>query len=404
MKCFISPTASLATFAFSNSPCSFRWKTETESHLASQARLTHITRTRFSSAFSSSKTQLDIARVPSYTTIGYGPEATVSMALLALQFGIQPVLVRRFTPKSINKSTVVFVQDVLKFFLAGAALVLTGGWNNAVQGWNFKSCLLVAGIPSLLYTAQNLATLVAYQNLSPLTFNVLNQTKTLSAALSCYLLMGKVQSKMQILSLVLLFCSACIIEKMIPVHRLLVWRNSQRDDSLVPNPPRKASGNTNQNLQDNHTKGIIGVLLASLTSGLAGAYTQKFLQEGVGGVGIGRNAYLLTMEICIISMFVMATSMLKSKDGDDVRDNGFFHNWTPMTVIPATTNAMGGILVGLVTKYAGSVKKGFALIFGLLISGMLQTFTEEDKSLSFEQVLGGILAGFSLWMYAAYPA
>ena len=96
--------------------------------------------------------------------------------------------------------------------------------------------------------------------------------------------------------------------------------------------------------------------------------------------------------------------MLKSQDGRDIREKGFFHNWTPQTLIPITTNALGGIIVGLVTKYAGSVKKGFALIFGLLVSGVLQSFTEEDKTVSFEQVVGGILASLSLWMYGAFPS
>lgn len=404
MRFLISPTASLATLAFSRGPSSFKWNIDNA--IPTQTKLTHVSRTtRFPSIKPKCTTRLDVVRAPTYTTLEYGPEAIVSMILLALQFGIQPILVRRFTPKSINKSTVVFVQDAIKFILAGSALVLTGSWTAAVKGWNLKTCLLVAGIPSVLYTVQNLATLVAYQNLSPLTFNVLNQTKTLSAALCCYLLMGKVQSKMQMLSLILLFCSACIIEKMIPIHNLYFWRKSQRDVNLVLKPQNEPDEKfDNVHLKDNHTRGLVGVLLASFISGLAGAYTQKFLQQGVSGIGVGRNSYLFTMEICVISMFVMAISMLKSKDGDSIRDHGFFHNWTPSTIIPITTNALGGIFVGLVTKYAGSVKKGFALIFGLLISGILQMFTEEDKRLTLEQVLGGILAGFSLWMYASFPA
>jgi Na+/proline symporter len=61
------------------------------------------------------------------------------------------------------------------------------------------------------------------------------------------------------------------------------------------------------------------------------------------------------------------------------------------------TNAAGGIVVGLVTKYAGSVRKGFALIFGIFISGVFQ------KQVSKEQWIGGLLAGVSLWMHAVHP-
>jgi hypothetical protein len=51
----------------------------------------------------------------------------------------------------------------------------------------------------------------------------------------------------------------------------------------------------------------------------------------------------------------------------------------------------------MVIKYAGTVQKGFALIFGILISGVLQ------GSLSKEECAGGVLAGISLWMHSTYP-
>ena len=70
-------------------------------------------------------------------------------------------------------------------------------------------------------------------------------------------------------------------------------------------------------------------------------------------------------------------------------------------MIPILTNSVGGIIVGLVTKYAGSVRKGFALIFGIFISGILQA---QDSGVSHEQIIGGLLAGISLWMHSAYPA
>lgn len=344
-------------------------------------------------------------------------EAVGSMSLLALQFGVQPSLTRKFTGKTINRSTVVFVQDVVKFIMAGIALFVTGAWNSAIVGWNVKTWLRVAGIPAVLYCIQNYATLIAYQNLSPLTFNVLNQTKTMSAALCCYLLMGKVQSKLQILSLFILFGSACIIEKIIPLDFVKAFRanRSRTDDNVVKSRNDEANNNEGDRVAlngketDNHFQGVLAVLLASFLSGLAGALTQKNLQGGSGSITSGRNSYFFTMELCVVSLFFTAMSMIQSQDGAKIRENGFFHGWTPKTLIPIATNAAGGIVVGLVTKYAGSVKKGFALIFGLVLSGVLQAFMEEDNGnkqgskISKEHIAGGILAAFSLWMHSAFP-
>lgn len=219
---------------------------------------------------------------------------------------------------------------------------------------------------------------MAYQNLPPITFNVLNQTKTLSAALCCYLIMGKKQSVLQIVSLFLLLLSALVIEKVIPLKQpganTLVVSEARRTEIL---------------------SGVIPVLMASFLSGLAGALSQKSLQT------VGRNSYLFTMELCAASFVVLTSSfVLNSPDAKVVREEGFFHNWTRSTWIPVVTNALGGIIVGLVTKYAGSVRKGFALIFGLMISGILQS---KGEGITSEQIVGGMIAATSLWMHCSFP-
>lgn len=72
--------------------------------------------------------------------------------------------------------------------------------------------------------------------------------------------------------------------------------------------------------------------------------------------------------------------------------------------IPIVTNAIGGIIVGIVIKLAGSVRKGFALIFGMLVTGVIQARLEEGSGfVSKEQVAGGLIAAVSLWMHATNP-
>jgi len=366
---------------------------------------------------------------------GLSPTAVVCMSLLALQFGIQPILVRKYTPQTIVRSSVVLVQELVKFGIAGAIYFSgTGRTKNAREkdfyGWSIRSSIAVAGLPAFLYTIQNVASLMAYQNLEALTFNVLNQTKILSAALSCYFVMGKQQSRMQILSLFLLVVSTLVIEKIIHpsafVSLLATRGGSERSGVLgLQNAFRGFTGIVSS-FGDSHsmagrrfTHGIIPILVASLISGLAGALTQLNLQGGSSNGPIWgrnkatvksessstsrppRNAYLFSMEMNVASVILLLSSLLFSSDGRHMLKSGsFFSEWTPQTFIPVITNAIGGILVGLVTKHAGSVRKGFSLIFGLLLSGMFQANGGGIRS---EQVLGGILAGLSLWMHTVHP-
>lgn len=104
-----------------------------------------------------------------------------------------------------------------------------------------------------------------------------------------------------------------------------------------------------------------------------------FVLNGLQSGG-GRNALLFTMELCDASILILLVSFATSEGGKKIRERGFFNQWTLLTLVPVLTNSAGGILVGLVIKYAGTIRKGFALNFGILISGILQNVIDEEKS------------------------
>ena len=55
---------------------------------------------------------------------------------------------------------------------------------------------------------------------------------------------------------------------------------------------------------------------------------------------------------------VLANFVGTTPDSALIRDQGLFAGWTLTSWIPVVSNAVGGILVGLVTKYSGGVRKG----------------------------------------------
>lgn len=334
-------------------------------------------------------------------------KALVFMGLLAIQFGMQPLLVRKFTSQGIIKSSVVLSQEAIKF--AVASLFYLGGSSKEQReqeraGWSIKSWLAVAAAPAALYTVQNFASLLAYQNLEALTFNVLNQTKILSAAICCYLVMGKKQSRVQALSLLLLSGSALIIEKIVTLQSFRAMLGPSGGNGLFAAISKGLASFSSMSNGKRFTHGVLPVLLASFISGLAGALSQKNLQGAPSKSGEQRakprNAYLFSMEMNAASAIILLVSLLFSRDGRSIAQSGFFHNWDKLTLVPIVTNSLGGIVVGLVTKHAGSVQKGFALIFGLLLSGLIQV---GSAGVSSEQLIGGALAAVSLWLHTTHP-
>jgi UDP-sugar transporter A1/2/3 len=159
-------------------------------------------------------------------------------------------------PKTINRSSYVLLQEMFKMIFSLTALYAGGTLGQSLRCLSIDSWVLIAGVPAVLYVVQNYCSLVAYQNLPPVTFNVLNQTKTLSAAFFVYVLMGKPQSNLQLVSLALLSFSALVLEKV--VH--LPWKKKTKTGSQ----------SIRLDERDSFISGVLPVLIASAVSGLAG--------------------------------------------------------------------------------------------------------------------------------------
>jgi UDP-sugar transporter A1/2/3 len=114
---------------------------------------------------------------------------------------------------------------------------------------------------------QNYFALIAYQTLPPVTFNILNQTKTLSAAICCYLILGRKQSPAQILALFLLLLSALVIEKMVPLP-MLQPKVTNKQVSSGNDEKVKSHQGTKEPKPVKVAAGVIPILIASFISGL----------------------------------------------------------------------------------------------------------------------------------------
>lgn len=347
----------------------------------------------------------------------------VYLLLLALQFACQPVLTKKFAPQNIIRSTYVLAQDASRLALGLALLCATGSFTTATRHWTLSGAWLAAGFPASLYAVQNYCSLMAYQNLSPITYNVLNQTKTLSAAVWCYILMRKLQSPLQIVALLLLLSAALVMEKVVPLPRFQRQKETEttledETSSTTQDLVATVVSIENKSTTTHWKRGVLPVLAASLISGLAGAYTQKTLQQPLLHLQAHTNSLLLSTEMAFFSaLFLVASLVAGSPDRSRIDKEGWTVGWTRKTWIPIATNAAGGVLVGLVTKFSGSVRKGFALILGMFLSGLLQNYLQakrgDDASASasgsgtgkvtVEQWVGGFLAAVSLWMHTKFP-
>jgi UDP-sugar transporter A1/2/3 len=283
-----------------------------------------------------------------------------------------------------------------------------------VADWSFSSSVMVAGIPASLYAIQGVLTYSSYQSLDPVTFNGLQQTKIISAAIFCFLLLGARQSKVQVVSLLMLTLSAMLFQGRNDVNmmsttcrilykQLLGKENDDIDGTMKKNDDliiasKQQQQQEQQTKKQNKSVGIITCLLATAISGLAGSLSQKGLQ--MTGIG-GRNAYLFTVEVSLYSAICLLLSCSSRRRSKSLRLEEF-RKWNAGTVLAILCKALGGLLTALVHKYAGSVTKGFCLILGLVLTGAIQAVLDR-KTLSTNQMVGTALVLLSSYLHFTNP-
>ncbi|KAE7998085.1 hypothetical protein FH972_002663 [Carpinus fangiana] len=294
--------------------------------------------------------------------------------LLTLQYGAQPLISKRFTRREVIVTSFVLMCEIVKVVCALNLMAKDGGLKKVYKDWTLVGALTASGLPAVIYALQNILLQISYKNLDSLTFSILNQTKILFTAFFTYVILRHKQSIQQIGALFLLIVAAVLLS---------IGEGSSKGSS---------SGNADQKL----FYGIIPILVASVLSGLASALCQWASQVKK------HSSYLMTVEMSFVGSMCLLLVTSKSPDGEAIRQHGFFYGWTPLTLVPVILNALGGILVGLVTSHAGGVRKGFVIVSALLVTAVLQ-FIFEGKPPSLYCLLALPLVVCSISIHQKYP-
>ncbi|KAJ1700148.1 hypothetical protein LUZ63_008660 [Rhynchospora breviuscula] len=302
------------------------------------------------------------------------PKVWLYLLLLTLQYGSQPLLSKRFVRREVIVTSLVLACEVAKVICAIILLVKEGSLKKQFQQWSLVGSLTASGLPAAIYAVQNSLLQISYKNLDSLTFSILNQTKLFFTAFFTFLILGQKQSGKQILALALLIIAAILLS--VGESKYTSLSKGQSDNIVL--------------------YGIVPVMVASVLSGLASSLCQWASQVKK------HTSYLMTVEMSLIGSFCLLASMAHSPDGEAIKNYGFFHGWTPWTLVPVIWNALGGILVGLVTAYAGGVRKGFVIVSALLVTALFQ-FIFDGKPPSIYCLVALPLVISSIFIYQKYP-
>ncbi|KAF0691702.1 Aste57867_17114 [Aphanomyces stellatus] len=306
------------------------------------------------------------AQKPGGSTAFFG---YMSMFALSLQFGLQPLLNREFAGQVQSKALMVIVCEACKLVLATMTLRMKLQREpTLLSTWTLAESLKFSGLPACTYAVQNVLIQMSMQNLTPLEFNLINQSKLIWTAVFVYLLLQRRFSFLQ-----------CVAMGMLMGASLLL--SSGGGDTASVNQ-------VDMDLRFYY--GFIPVVTASVLSGLGAAMTQLSLQTQ------GRDTSLVTIELCVYgALFLLANMAFQPTSLS-------FDGWTMWTLVPAISSATGGLLVGAVTQFAGGVMKSYSLIGGIALTGVLEAVLY-NKALTNDLYVASALVVSSMYMYSSYP-
>ncbi|KAI8344562.1 nucleotide-sugar transporter-domain-containing protein [Chlamydoabsidia padenii] len=270
-------------------------------------------------------------------------------------------------------STAVFLAEVLKIV---ACLVVMRhqqpSWQHFVQ-FVKKEILgrpretLKMLIPSGLYALQNNLLYVALSNLEAATFQVTYQMKILSTAIFSVVLLGRSLQRDKWIALVLLMIGVTLVQ------------SQSMASSTPPPPPAPVTGIEDNSLlieaeddmvvitQQSPLIGLLAVITSCISSGFAGCYFEKILKTSETSMWV-RN-----IQLGISGAFFSLVGMLMY-DIQPIREGGMLQGYDGLTWVVVANQALGGLLVAIVVKYADNILKGFATSLSIIVSGVISFY------------------------------
>lgn len=302
----------------------------------------------------------------------------VSLVLLTLQNALL-ILVMRYVRTREGEmfvaTSAVIMSELFKFFTCLVIILVQEG---SVKAWlnllyqdiimEPMDCLKVS-VPSLIYVLQNNLLYVAVSNLDAATYQVTYQLKILTTAIFSVLMLKKVLSPLQWVSLVILFIGVAIVQLQ---------------------PEAKATVSTEQS----PIKGLIAVIISCFMSGFAGVYFEKILK------GTRQSVWLRNIQLGFLGVIIGILTMM-AKDGDTVREKGFFNGYDGVVWFVVCLQSFGGLLVAMVVKYADNILKGFATSAAIILSCVASVYFFEFQ-ISLQFTVGAALVMTALYTYSKF--
>ena len=152
-----------------------------------------------------------------------------------------------------------------------------------------------------------------------------------------------------------------------------------------------ANSDTSSASHHNHSKGLIAVIISCISSGFAGIYFEMMLK------GSSASVWLRNVQLGMFGSITALLGMLM-KDGPLILENGFFYGYNYLVWFVISQQAIGGLIVALVVRYADNILKGFATSFSIILSAVASVYLF-DYHITLTFTIGASLVILAIYLY-----
>uniref|UniRef100_A0A3B1IE91 Solute carrier family 35 member A3b n=1 Tax=Astyanax mexicanus TaxID=7994 RepID=A0A3B1IE91_ASTMX len=138
--------------------------------------------------------------------------------------------------------------------------------------------------------------------------------------------------------------------------------------------------------------GLLAVLVACFSSGFAGVYFEKILKE------TKQSVWIRNIQLGLFGLVFGVMGML-AYDGKRIKENGIFQGYNKVTYAVVLLQALGGLVIAAVIKYADNILKGFATSLSIIFSTFISYFWLADFVPTSLFFLGAVLVITATFLY-----
>lgn len=282
----------------------------------------------------------------------------------------------RSSAQSYSSAVAVMLAEILKFTICLARLASSRTFLSKVKficdSWRESVIVL----PTILYVIQNNLLYYGVKKLPVVVYIVCLQLKTLTTAAFSVLLLRTSLNASQIFALVLLVSGVILVQV------------GDMDGSSQVSP----------SLANEQILGFAAVLIATLTSGLAGVLLEKLYKST--GAGEGHDLWTRNLQMSCLSIPIASFAVLY-QDYNAIAHFRIFAGVDYVVLLAIFLQGVGGILIAYVMKFASSLLKCFAIAISICCCAVLTPYTQAP---SHSVWFGIMLVNMSVVLYYVKPS